>query len=35
MKSAYPDLTVLKIGEPFFKSLSGIPQTHADVLKHL
>ena len=22
MKSAYPDLTVLKIGEPFFKSLS-------------
>ena len=23
MKSAYPDLTVLKIGEPFFQSLSA------------
>ena len=33
MKSAYPDLTVLKIGEPFFQSLSAFasdPRRRAD-----
>ena len=35
MKSAYPDMTVQKIGEPFSSYYRRLPQAPADMPKHL